>query len=466
MNKKIFGFVLLILFSLVTKADELNFDQLVEIGLENNLEVVEKRDAIRDIERERELLKSSLDWHFGFDGDISFSDGPAFTSPVLDESEKNMNLSLSTTKTTKSGLSISSGLFLNDSKPLEFVDLDEKYSFRLNISKRLYPYLPTDIEKGFIQVDNQYLVAKVELERLKKEKEINWLEQYINLIRIEDKMVNLALQYELAEEDLANVQAQKEIAEAGEEQILMAEINLKEIEIQLEQLKVSYAQVLNSFANELAINNEELSFSQGDSSVDKLIRKAEAIDINFRDKEVEKMLINNNIQLKNLNINIEYALKELEWKKKEDGLKVDGSAGYNYDSSLDDDKDSVNLTLGFSYDFYDGGSSKLNLKGMEDRIESLEIQYNNTLKELKLQYDSLLEQYRINNMRLQTNELSLQKAELELLLYQKQLEQGAITDSQYQELSLQTEQAEIELREIKDKLILDKLRIALFLGVL
>ncbi|MEJ6952255.1 TolC family protein [Natronospora cellulosivora (SeqCode)] len=469
MDKRIsiLAFVLVLILSAISiSAAELSFEQLINMGLDNNQDVQEKRDAIRDLERERNILKSSLDWHFGFDGDISHNtEGPSFNSPIIRPESTDVDLSLSANKTTLSGLTISSGLLLSDERPFEYRDIKDNYSFRLNLSKRLYPFLPTETEKGFIQIDNQFITAEEELEKIKKEKEIDWLEQYLSLISMEKSQGNLKLRYHLAQENLSNVLAQKVLGEAGQEQVLLAEIAVKEAEIQVEQMRITHAQAKRSFARELGIDSKLLSFNKQDPHLDTLASRAKEIEIELSDEDIENLLVENSYQLKDLAMNIEFVEKEIEWQKKEDGIKLDGSAGYNYNSGATD-KSSVNFSLGVSYDFYDGGRKNLNIEGMENRLINLERQYDNTLDQLKIQVNSLQEQYRVNTMKLKTRELSLQKAELEELLYQRQLEQGAITESQYQEMSLQLIQAKLDLEQIKDGLLIDKLRIALALGIL
>jgi hypothetical protein len=60
--------------------------------------------------------------------------------------------------------------------------------------------------------------------------------------------------------------------------------------------------------------------------------------------------------------------------------------------------------------------------------------------------------------------MSCEKAKLEEESYQIQLQQGLISDSEFQYKMLDWQEAEIDLRSAKDEILINKLHIAHFLG--
>ena len=105
------------------------------------------------------------------------------------------------------------------------------------------------------------------------------------------------------------------------------------------------------------------------------------------------------------------------------------------------------------------------MENIRAKIEGLEEKYEHTLKELKLQLDVLMNQYRLDLMNLETKEISMEKARLEKELYKEQYSKGLISEAQYKELDINLKEAELAYKEAGDKVLFDKARIALFLGL-
>ncbi|MFW6306032.1 MAG: TolC family protein [Bacillota bacterium] len=459
---------LIIISSFSISAQELLIEEAIENGKENNFELEEKHQAVKDIERERDLLEAGIDWYINFDGDYSYnSDGPSFNSPQIVESGDDLSLSLKGGKTTISGLSISSELSLIEPEPFGFEDLDKKYQFSLQVSKRLYPILPTETEKQFIQTDNKLIIAEEELSSMEKEKEIDWLESFLNVLRMQQRLEYSNESYQLASDNLYDVKAQVEIGEAGQEQLLMAEINLREARLQKEQLQTGLVQAKDKFEMELGLENNDFNYSyqDNDSYISQIMNRAESINIEYSTGEIEDMLKKNNVQLLQIELNRDYAENQLKWQMKDDDVKVDSFGGYQYNpGSPTDDNDNWQVGIGVSYDFYDGGQQELKVEGIEDRIVNLEKQYNHSLKQLKLQLQGMMDEYKINKMKQESAMTALEKARLEEELYQKQYDQGLITEDVYKQKVLAVRQAEVEYEAAVSQVLIDKLRIALFLG--
>lgn len=461
--------IILLGFTYAINASELSINELFEHGKKNNFELKQKEEALKAIEREMAVLQANLDWQLGFSSNISYnSAGPTYKSSLPLEEGEIATLSLQGGKTTISGISISSELSLTETDPLSFENLDEKYRFSLNISKRLYPIIPDNTEKNFMQANNRYLIAEAEFKQLQKQKEVDWLESYLNIFRLQQQLKYANEGLKLAHKNLEQVKGKQKIGEAGKEQLLMAEISVKEAKLQQDQLKNNLSQARDSMLLELGLNNnQDMVFTVGEISkyIVELKKREFITDDLTNMAELVRLLKKNNIQLRKLQYDIDYAENELKWQKREDGIKVDASTAYNYNGAASGDKNSYSINLGLSYDFMDGGQQELAMTGIERKIKNLKDQYQNTLEKLKIQLKGLLNQQKTNQLKVATKKTALEKAQLELKLYQKQLENGLLSEIQYQQNKLEVLQDEMDYKLARDSLLISKLKLALFLGI-
>jgi len=455
-------------FSSVIIAEELSLEKAIDMGIANNYEIEQKREAIKELERQRAIIEAGVDWYVGFDGNYLYNtEGPTFNSPDIVEDGDSMGFSIEGGKTTLNGLSISSQLSLQGADPFGFEDLDKKYRFKLDVSKRLYPILPTQTEKDFIQTDNKLIIAKDELDTVENKKEVDWLENYLKLLRLEQSLEYSKTAYQLALDELDLVKAQVEIGEAGQDQLLMGEISLQEAKLQQDQLLVSIMQAEDNLALELGLNNSRIKIEENEEYLDSFTRKVASINVKTIDEEVVDLIKNNNVQLREIVLNKDYAENELKWQLKEDDVKVDTFTSYNYNAgSMDENnKDEWQIGVGISYDLYDGGQQELTVEGIKSKIKNLDKQYAHILEQLKLQLKEMINEQKLNRMRLNSAETGLEKARLVEKLYKNQFNEGLITESQYKQKALAVNQAEVDYKDAQDQLLLGKLRIALFLGL-
>ncbi|MFP4017349.1 MAG: TolC family protein [Halanaerobiales bacterium] len=454
--------ILLLTSTTFGAAELITLEEALEIGKENNYELEQKREAVMSLERERDILEAGIDWYVRADGNYSYNtEGPTFESPVIVKDGDGLGFTITGRKETLDGTLIESQMRSQDNDMFDFDD----YQFKLDVSKRLYPILPTDTEKGFIQTDNRLIIAEADLAYTLASKEVEWLESYLEILRLEQRLEYSKTSYKLTEEELSKVKEQVEIDEAGQDQLLMAEISLQEAKLQQEQLLTSVVQARDSFAMELGLEDSSSIHVLESNYLNRFLQKANSVDITDIDQEVIELIETNNVQLREIILNIDYTEKELIWQEKDGDLKVNASGGYNYNAAALDEKDSVEISLGISYDFHDGGQQELAIEKIEAKMDNLQEQYDYTLNQLKLQLKAMLAQQKLNRLRLQSVETALEKARLEENLYKRQLDEGVITENQYKQKTIAVRIAEIDYQEAEDQLLLGKLRIALFTGL-
>ncbi|MFY9496937.1 MAG: TolC family protein, partial [Halanaerobiales bacterium] len=324
---------------------------------------------------------------------------------------------------------------------------------------------PTGAEKTLLQLDNRLNIARSDLALTKSRKEIDWLSAYLNLLRLEKRIEFNQVRYELARENLVSLEKQSGLGEAGKDQVLTAEMAVKEVELQARQVENTFLQAWEALRLDMGIGGE-LLLSEDSRYLRKFLDKADQINIEIGREERERLLQENNLQLRQIMLNKEYAEKELQWQQEEGKIKIDSSGNYNYDASLPDPyKGYWELSLGLSYEFYDSGEQKLALAGIESRIENLEREYTNSLARLMQELEGMYSQYELDKMGLEIKEISLERARLQAGLSKSQYENGLVTESRYREALLALEQTELDYQEALDKVRFDKLRIALYLGL-
>ncbi len=455
--------LVLLSFTSVITAEKLTFEKAIELGKENNYEIEQKREAIIELERQRAIIEAGIDWRLGVKSNPNQYSGPVPTLSITDNKEE-LGISLQGGKTTINGLSINSSLSL-ETDISKIKNLDEKYNFSLNVSKRLYPILPTQTEKNLILKDNELIIAKDELDLIENRKEVDWLESYLMILRLKERLEYSKKSYQIAFDELDLVKAQVKIGEAGQDQLLLAKINLQEAKLQQDQLLTSILQAEDNLSLELGLTASNIKFNKSDSYVSRFVNKLDSINLNDIDEEVVKLIKNNNVQLREIMLNKDYAENQLEWQLKDDDLKVDAFGAYNYNAAAMNEKDSVQVGVDISYDFYDGGQQELAVKGIKSKIKNLDKQYAHTLEQLKLQLNGMINEQKLNKMKLNSTKTGLEKARLVEKLYKNQLNEGLITENQYKQKALAVNQAEVDYKESKDQLLLGKLGIALFLGL-
>jgi len=118
-----------------------------------------------------------------------------------------------------------------------------------------------------------------------------------------------------------------------------------------------------------------------------------------------------------------------------------------------------------SYDIFDGGKQKIDDEGYQVKLGNSRDDYLQIVSELKLELSDLINQYEINNLNQEEKLMSCEKAKLEEESFQIQLQQGSISDSEFQYKMLDWQESEIDLKSAKEEILINKLRIAHFLGI-
>ncbi len=451
------------------QAKDISLEEALNWGIENNSSIKEIKNSIETIERSLNLI----DTEYGFKTNISANPIIAGGSDKQadDNSTDNDNtstssgssngpkISLKTTKLFPNGIILQSEISLKEEDLFDLEKLLEGPTSTFSATKSLYPVLPIKSEQEKYLASNNLLKARENLTWQQEYKKIEFLESYFNLLRLQERLSLAKTNFQYAQDDLSKILKKIEIGEAGERQEIEAKIVLKKAEINFLQAQNTFLQQKNRWYLNLNLPEEtEVPLVEDSPFLEEIIKWADSLEFNLKEEELIELAVDNYYRIRNILLDQESSQKEAEWNLAKNKPQVDLFGAY---SSKDN---SWGIGIELNYDISDGGKQKIEDEGYQAKLENLKDDYLQIVSELKLELYDLINQQEINNLNLEEKLMSWEKAKLEEESYQIQLKQGLISDSEFQYKMLGWQESEINLKSAKDEILINKLRLAHFLG--
>jgi outer membrane protein TolC len=324
----------------------------------------------------------------------------------------------------------------------------------------VYPLVPISQEQERYKAANELLKINQSLQWQQEIKKIDFLESYLNLFRLQERLFLAESNYQYAQEDLNRMLKKIEIGEAGEKQSLEAKIVLKTAEINLLQAQNDFNQQKKKWYLDLnLLEGVEVTLREDLPFLEENKNWVESLELNLEDQgKLMELLVANHYQIKANQLDQENAKKELEWDLTKNKPQINLYGAYD----IKDNSWGVGIDL--SYNIFDGGTKKLENEAYQVNLINLEDDYLQTVAELRLELVNLINLYTVGNLNLEEKLMSYQQAELEKESYQIQLKQGLISASEFKYQELNWQETEINLKSAQDEVFIDKLRLAQFLG--
>ncbi|MDP2945361.1 MAG: TolC family protein [Atribacterota bacterium] len=451
------------------QAKEISLEEALSWGIENNSSIKEIKDSIETIGRSLNLI----DTEYGFKTKISANPIIAGGSDkqtddslngvaeedTSSESSNGPKISLKTTQLFPNGIILQSEVSIKEEDWFDLEKLSEGPDSTFSATKSLYPVLPIKSEQEKYLASNNLLKVRENLTWQQEYKKIEFLESYFNLLRLQEKLSLAKTNFQYAQDDLSKILKKIEIGEAGERQEIEAKIILKKAEINFLQAQNTFLQQKNRWYLNLNFPEEtEVSLVEDSPFLEEIIKWADSLEFNLKEEELMELAVDNYYRIRNILLDQDSSQKEAEWNLAKNKPQVDLFGAY---SSQDN---SWGLGIELSYDIFDGGKQKIEDEGYQAKLENLKDDYLQIVSELKLELSGLINQQEINSLNLEEKLMSWEKAKLEEESYQIQLQQGLISDSEFQYKMLGWQESEINLKSAKDEILINKLRIAHFLG--
>jgi len=427
------------------QAEEISLEEALNWGIENNSSIKEIKDSIETIERSLNLV----------DTDSSNDDDGEDTSS---ESSNGPEISMKTTKLFSNGIFLQSEISIKEEDLFDLEKLSEGPDSTFSATKSLYPVIPIAPEQEKYLASNNLLKARENLTWQQEYKKIEFLESYFNLLSLQERLSLAKTNFQYAKSDLNKILQKIEIGEAGERQKIEAKITLKKAEINFLQAQNTFFQQKNGWYLNLGLPEEtEVPLLEDSPFLEEIIKWTESLELNLKEEELMELAVDNYYKIKNNLLDQDSAQKEAEWNLTKNKPQVDLFGVY----SSKDNTWGVGVEL--SYDIFDGGKQKIEDEGYQAKLENSRDDYLQIISELKLELSDLINQQEINNLNLEEKLMSWEKAKEES--YQIQLQQGLISNSEFQYKMLDWQEAEIDLKSAENEILINKLRIAHFLGI-
>jgi hypothetical protein len=446
------------------QAEEISLPDAINWGLEQNSSLREIKDEIKTIERNLALIDTEYAWKMSLKANPiiagnSNKGGNSTSSTTTSDTLPKVNLE--TSKIFANGLMIKSEIFLEEKEGIfNLENISENINRTVSASKTIYPLVPISPEQEKYKASNELLKVNQSLQWQQEIKKIDFLESYLNLLRLQESLFLAERNYQYAQEDLGRILKKIEIGEAGEKQGIEGKIVLKTAEINLLQAQNDFNQQKKRWYLDLnLLEGVEVTLREDLPFLEEIKKWIESLELNLEDQgKLMELLVANHYQIKANQLDQESAKKELKWDLTKNKPQI------NLYGAYDNQDNSWGVGIDLSYNIFDGGKQKLENEEYQVKLTNLEDDYLQTVAELQLELVNLINTYTVSNLNLEEKLLSYQQAELEKESYQIQLKQGLISTSEFKYQELNWQETEINLKSAQDKVFIDKLRLAQFLG--
>jgi len=445
----------ILLIPSVLQAKEIDLKEAIDWGIQHNYDLEVIKNNIDALERDLAILDTDKAFQVSLGATPIWDFGKGLGDTSL--------ITLTAEKTIADDFNISAEISWNkdDFADMSFGKIVSSANESIQIEKQIYPNSYTQNEQQIFQTENNLKKKAEELSWKEAEKQIDFIEGYLALVR-STKEVNISdKNLQLATESLERVQQQIRLGEGGYQQETEAKIALMEAENQLFNLKQNLIQQQNEWYLELDLPKDiQVQFKEEPaylqtlrSNMEQLTFESEKQDILFN-KALE-----NNYQTKNAYIDKEVLLKEAEWTENEGKPQVNINGGYDF---LDD---YFYTALDLSWNLTDGGAQKLKEEGAETAILQKEKDLDQLERTLRLEMNQTMDQEQYNQLNLKAKSVALDEAQYTKNILEKQYQEKIISSTQWQNQLIALTEKELKVKEAQDLLLVNRLRLAHFLGI-
>lgn len=461
----------LIFNSRASEVKEIEFKEAIKLGLEKNFELNTTRNSIAELERNLEILDAGESFQVDLDitpiwifssntekSDYTVKMNENFFTPSL---EVNMTATSQLTDDINFSTEIS---WESDNLYQEsFSDLTNEINANLKLNKRIYPDSWSENKKQAYSLKNSLQIKMEELKWEEMEKQIEFIEDYLNILRLQEQLNILEKRTELAQEEFERVKRKIEIGEGGYQQESEARIALKEIENNFLNQQQALTQAKKQWYLSLNLPRDTVVAFKDNDNIDfinGLYSQMESLGLDDKNEdELIKTVLEENYKIKNSLLEKEKLIKELEWTENEGKAKVNLSGGYQFPADWF-------VMLGFQINLLDGGVQKLKEEQKESNIRQKEVSISYLNEQTKLELEHLLDQDEYNKLHLDMQQLSLEKEQDKIEILEKQYKQGIISLSNWENAKLILKEKEIKVKQARDEWFVNRLKLAHFIGYL
>ena len=461
-NKIIFRFITaiiiisILLIPIVLQAKEINLKEAIDWGIQHNYDLEIIKNNINTLERDLAILETDKALQANLD-----------VTPIWDFGKglvgDNSLIKFTAKKTIADDFNISAEISWNenDFADMSFEGITSSASASIQVEKQIYPNSYTQNEQQIFQTENNLKKKTEELIWKGAEKQIDFIEGYLALVRSTEEVNIFDKRLQLATEDLERVQQQIRLGEGGYQQETEAKIALMEAENQFFNLKQNLTQQQNEWYLGLNLSKDiQVQFKGEPAYLQTLRSNIEQLTLEGEKQEtLFKQALDKHYQIKNAYIDKETLLKEVKWTENEGKPQMNVSGGYD----LSDDYWYARLDL--SWNLTDGGAQKLKEEGAKTTILQKEKELDQLTKSLQLEMNQIIDQDQYNQLNLRAKLAALEQEQYTKNILEKQYQEKIISSTQWQNQLIALAEQELKVKEAQDLLLVNRLRLAHFLGI-
>lgn len=467
-----YGFFILLLFAALlvhsqggeAASASITFEEAIQWGFEHSPTFKSLTDSMTVNNLTIERLKSTLGWNLSLAGDASYGkmgiDLGQLGGIMANENEATgqWGLALQGSKNFLWGLILQSKVSVKDD--FSFSRLDDTVNLTLSATQQVFPRIVIKAEEELYSAQNTLAKTRLNLTWQMQWKRIDWVEAYLNITRLQERVRLEEQNLELVKATLAQVLAEAKIGEAGEQQVLTAQLSVKQAEYRLLQTTQMLTQKKKAWYQELNLPAEqEVLFTGLTPNLLKMAESHKKISMDLTNPTglMEKVL-SSHYQMQGIRLDQQFARQQLDWHQRPDLPQISAKGNYDYRS------DNWSIGINASYNLFDGGQQKVTTSSDEMQIQRLNEEYTNLARSLQLQLETYLNQHELAKLQLEEKRLALEKARLEEKLAKQQFESRVLTEKEYQQKQMFSEQARIDLESAEDALMIAEWRLVYFCG--
>lgn len=460
----IIGFLLLVVLPVrpvrgLEAAEPGSLETAIAWGLEHSPSLLKLREEVEQLQRELSIIEAGLRWQLSLDGglDLTGSEGTAGSAPGRTGTEQ-VRAGITGRKVFRSGLALEPELTLK--KEIDTA-AEPEIGFTISLNQRLYPWVPTTEEQRYLRTLNSLQKAEANLTWQATRMKIEWLEGYLNLLRLAEQLAIAETEYNLAADELRFTRERAGIGEAGPAQLLAAEIALKQAEYKRKQTANRFNEAERQWRLALGLPADyQIELAEDNRYLQQLRAEVQAQPVTTQDHGAYlAQLEAGHYQL--IVQRLDRAQLEKDWLWKQAEYRPQVSSGGTYDPS--DQSWTFNLKL--NYRLWDGGIRRLEREKYEAQLAAAEREEQNLRAQLDAELRSLLSEVALAELLVEERELALAKARLETEAYRQQREAGYLTEKDWTLKLLEEKNAELGYKTAVDQVFLGKLRLFHLVGM-
>jgi len=460
----------IMIFCFQVTADEISgmsFEEVIKWGLENNHELNIIRNNINEIEKNIEIINAGE----SFQVDLSITPIWRFNeseenSQIIELNKNsfspNAEVSLSATKQLAGNINLSTELNWKTASLYQenFTELTEKINADLRSSKKIYPNTPSENEKQVYSLRNQLEMSLQELKWAETEKQIEFIQDYLNIIRLQKQMDIARERQQLAMIEMIKTEKRIELGEGGYQQEAEAEINMEEASNNLFSIEQNLTQAKQQWALSLNLPTDmNVVFKEDVDLIKKLFTEMENLVTDYESSEIlTKKIVKTHYQLKNSQIEMEELVNELKWTEDAGKPAINLAGGYDYPDT------NWFIMLDFTMKLSDGGLQQLREEQRVRIIRQKEINITYLAEQLRLQAEQLSGRDEYNYLNWNTQKKALEKEQNRVDIIKMQYQQGVINEKQLKNAFLTLQEKEIQARQAADEWFINRLKLAQLTG--